>query len=397
MMKRLLCLFLVLALGLSLTACSEEAAVYVQSVRALMNMGGIAPGDRFAGMVISEDVTKVEKDADKTVEEVYVKEGDDVKEGDKLFSYDTEELQLTLDKQRLELEQLKSSIENYQIQIDTLQKSLGSVSGSTKLQYTVEIQSTQVDLKEAQLKQKTKESEVKKSEDLLENATVGSPVTGRVQSVNPSGETDRYGNPLPFITIQKSGDYRVKGLLGELQRGGIVEGDRVTIHSRTDDSKVWGGSVTLVDYENPSQGSDMDRYYGSSSDEMASSSRYPFYIALDSLDGLLLGQHVYVTLEQPEEEVPAGVSISSAFVGYSEDGSAYVWAEKNGKLEKRAVELGEYNPMSDQQQILSGLTEEDYIAFPDPQVCVEGAPVTRDAPPVETAEPAPEMIPEEAA
>ena len=393
--KRLLCLLLALTLLLSLTACSDEAAVYVQSVRTLMNMGGIAPGDRFSGMVISEDVTKVEKDADKTVEEVYVKEGDDVKEGQKLFSYDTEELQLTLDKQRLELEQLKSSIENYQSQIEILQKNIDTVSGSTKLQYTVEIQSTQVDLKEAELKQKTKEAEVKKSEDLLKNATVGSPVTGRVQSVNASGETDRYGNPQPFITIQKSGDYRVKGLLGELQRGGILEGDRVSIHSRTDDSAVWGGTVTLVDYENPSQSSNMDQYYGNSSDEMSASSRYPFYVELDSIDGLLLGQHVYVTLEQPEEEAPAGVSISSAFVGYNEDGSAYVWAEKSGKLEKRTVELGEYNPMSDQQQILSGLTEEDYIAFPDPQVCVEGAPVTREAPPAETA--AAEPLPEEVA
>jgi len=388
---------LVLILSLSLTACSDETAVYVQSVASLANIGGIAPGDRFAGMVISEDVTKVEKDADKTVEEVFVKEGDDVKEGQKLFSYDTEELQLNLDKQRLELEQLKTSIENYESQIETLQKNINTVSGSTKLQYTVEIQSTQVDLKEAQLKQKTKEAEVKKSEDLLSNATVGAPVTGRVQSVNTSGETDRYGNPQPFITIQKSGNYRVKGLLGELQRGGIMEGDRVTIRSRTDSSAVWGGSVTLVDYENPSQGSDMDRYYGNSSDEMASSSRYPFYVELDNIEGLLLGQHVYLEMEQPDQEVqPQGVAISSAFVGYNEDGTAYVWAEKSGKLEKRTVELGEFDPMSDRQQILSGLTEEDYIAFPDPQVCVEGAPVTREAPPAET-EAAPEAMAEEAA
>ena len=57
------------------------------------------------------------------------------------------------------------------------------------------------------------------------------------------------------------------------------------------------GTVTLVDYENPSQGSEMDRYYGMASDEMTASSKYPFYVELDSTEGLILGQHVYLELE----------------------------------------------------------------------------------------------------
>ena len=132
-----------------------------------------------------------------------------------------------------------------------------------------------------------------------------------------------------------------------------------------------------MDYENPYQGSEFDRYYGSSSDEMSSSSKYPFYVELDDTEGLILGQHVYMELETEEGET-AAVSISGAFLCYNEDGSAYVWAEKGGKLEKRAVTLGEYNPMQDTCEILEGLTEEDYIAFPDGELCVEGAPTTHD-------------------
>ena len=37
-------------LMLTLCACGNETAVYVQSVESLANMGGIAPGDRFAGI-----------------------------------------------------------------------------------------------------------------------------------------------------------------------------------------------------------------------------------------------------------------------------------------------------------------------------------------------------------
>jgi len=375
-MKKWLSLACALSLCAGLAGCGGGSAVYVQSVAVLQNLGGIAPGDRFAGLVVSENVAEVSKDQDKSVKELLVKEGDDVKEGQKLFSYDTEELQLNLDKQLLELEQLKASIETYTQKIKTLEKERGSVSGTAKLQYSVEIQTAQIDLKEAEIKLKTKEQEVKKAEELLENSDVLSPIKGRVQSINENG-TDNYGNPLAYITIQQSGAYRVKGTINELQRGGIIEGDRVTILSRTDATQVWGGTVTLVDYENPSQGNEMDMYYGMSSDEMTSSSKYPFYVQLDSTEGLLLGQHVYLELEAEETETE-GVSISSAFVCYEEDGSTYVWAEKGHKLEKRPVTLGEYNPMNDTQQITHGLTEEDYIAFPDPELCQEGASTTHD-------------------
>ena len=374
--KKTMAAVLAVCLVLSLAGCGDSTAVYVQSVKTLGAMGGIAPGDRFPGMVVSENVTEISKDGEKTVKELKVREGDDVEEGQELFSYDTDELTLALEKQKLELEQLNATIENYEKQIKQLEKERGWASGNNKLEYTIEIQSMQLDLKETEMNVKTKNAEIQASESLLEHATVVSPVKGRVQSVSENG-TDNYGNPLPYITIQQAGSFRIKGTLGELQRGGIMEGDRMTIVSRTDPNVTWSGTVTLVDYESPSQGSDMDRYYGSSVDEMSASSKYPFYVELDSTEGLILGQHIYMELQQEEDEI-AGLQISSAFIAYEEDGRAYVWAEKRGRLEKRTVALGEYNPMQDTFVITEGLTEEDYIAFPDPQLCQEGAPTTRD-------------------
>jgi HlyD family secretion protein len=371
---------LILAAALLLSGCGgSKESVYVQSVEALSNMGGIAPGDHFLGLVVSEHVTKIEKDSDKAVKELLVQEGDDVKEGQELFSYDTDELQLNYDKKCLELEQLKASIESYKTQIKQLENERAFVTGSEKLRYTLEIQSTQLDMKEAELKIKTKEKEVEQAAQLLENSTVVSPVVGRVQDINESG-TNNQGEPAAYITIQQIGSYRVKGVLGELQRGGIQEGDRVTMVSRTDESKAWSGTVALVDYENPTQGSNMDRYYGMSSDEMTAASKYPFYVDLDSTEGLMLGQHLYIRLET-EEGQPAGIPISSAFLCYAEDGSAFVWAEHKGKLEKRPVTLGEYNAMTDAQEILSGISLEDYLAFPD-ETCQEGVSTTREQPAV---------------
>lgn len=376
--KQWLALAAAVCLSLSLTACGSDSAVYVQSVEVLAGMSGIAPGERFAGLVVSENVTEIEKDSEKNIEEVYVKSGDDVKKGQKLFAYDTEQLQLTLDKQRLELEQLNASIENYKSQIATLERERETVSGTDKLQYTVQIQTTQVDLKEAELNVKTKENEVQKSEDLLKNAVVTSPIDGRVQNVSEDG-TDSYGNPLPFITIQQIGSYRIKGTIGELQRGSITEGTRIKAISRTDATQTWTGTVALVDYENPTQGSGNNYGGVGSVDEMTSSSKYPFYVDLESTDGLILGQHLYLEIFT-EEGQTSGPSISSGFICYDDDGTAFVWAEKNGKLEKRAVTLGEYNPMTDAQEVVEGLSPEDYIAFPDAALCREGAPTTREEP-----------------
>ncbi len=363
------------ALLLALCGCeSGGESVYVQSVKDLAAMGGIAPGDRFSGMVVSENVSQIQKDKDKAVKELLVKEGDDVKEGQILFSYDTEELQLSLDKKRLELEQLEANIANYQEQITRLEQESARVSGSAKLEYTIQIQTNQLDLKEAEIKVKSKEAEVKQAENLLENADVVSPVTGRVQSISESG-TDNNGKPVPYITIQKSGAYRIKAVLGELQRGGIQPGDRVRAVSRLDESLSWLGTVSVVDYESPTQGNPNNMY--GNVDEMSNASRYPFYIDLDSTEGLMLGQHVYVELASEGEEI-SGLQLGGAFVCYEEDGNTYVWAERRGKLEKRKVTLGDYNEMQDTYVITEGLTEEDYVAYPDPEVCREGVSTTHE-------------------
>ena len=363
---------------LGLSACSvKENQVFVQKVADLAQMGGIAPTDRFSGLVVSESVTEIQRDKDKVVDTLYVREGDDVTQGQELFSYDTDQLQLTLEKQKLELEQLASSIENYGIQIAQLEKDRERANSGDKLKYTLQIQTNQIDLKEAELKLKTKQSEVQKSEHLLANALVTSPVDGRVTSISED-ETDEYGKPKAYITIQQSGSYRVKGTLNEMQRGSIMEGTRLRMESRLDPTQYWMGTVTLVDYENPTQGNNNGYYISSGSDEMSSSSRYPFYVELDSSDGLLLGQHLYLSVASEEEVSLEGVTLGSAFICFDEEGNSYVWAESSqGKLEKRTVELGEYDMAQDVYEILSGLAETDYVAFPDEELCVEGAPTSR--------------------
>lgn len=377
-MKTGIALALVLALAVSLAACAGDgSAVYVQNVAQLAGGSVITAGDRFAGMVVAENVVEIERDMNKSVAEVFVKAGDDVTAGQELFSYDTDQLQLDLDKQKLQQEQLEATIDNYKKQIEDLINDRYNAPSSEQLAYTVQIQTMQVDLKEAELNLAAKKTEVAQSEALLENAVVTAPVDGRVQAINENA-TDNYGQSLPYMTIQQAGSYRIQSTLGELQRGGIMEGARMRILSRTD-ARTWMGTVTKIDYDNPSQGNDSDRYYGMSSDSMTASSKYPFYVALDDAEGLILGQHVYLCIDAGEGDA-AAVRLSSSFIGYTEDGTSFVWAESGNRLTKRAVTLGEYDPMTDSYTILEGLSLEDYIAFPDEALCHEGAATTRQEP-----------------
>lgn len=376
MKKTCIAAILALALSLSLAACAGKAGgVYVQSVGDLSGFG-ITDGDRFPGVVVAENVTKIQRDADKTVGELFVKAGDTVKTGDQLFSYDTEQLQLNLDKQKLEQEQLEATIENYKDQISELKNQRANAGSSQQLAYTVQIQTMQVDLKEAELKLEAKKTDVAKSEALLQNAVVTSPVDGQIQAINES-TTDQNGREQAYITIQQAGSFRVRGTLGELQRGSFTVGTRVKILSRTNDDS-WTGSISTIDYENPAQ-NNSNNYISSdsSSSSLNSSSRYPFYVELDSTDGLILGQHVYLAMDSGEDLT--GLRLSSAFVVMNDDGSAYVWAEKNGKLEKRTVTLGAYDDVTGTYAVTDGLSEADYVAYPD-ENCVEGAGTTREKP-----------------
>ena len=65
--------------------------VYVDSVTSIMGLGsGTGQLNRFAGVVEPQKTVTIKQSSDKKVKECYVKEGDEVKKGQKLISFDRE-------------------------------------------------------------------------------------------------------------------------------------------------------------------------------------------------------------------------------------------------------------------------------------------------------------------
>lgn len=358
----------------------DEGKVYVESVSVLAGLGSAnGVSNRYTGVVEAQDSWKITLEADMSVEKCFVKVGQEVKKGAKLFTYNTEELQLNLDKKQLELDTMQSENRQLTKDIATYQSDLKDATASEKIELQTQILTAQTTIKKNEYSIKSAKKELETIKKNIKDATVTSKMDGVVKSINEKvgamsgGEDeayDEYGGAEDdgsvYMTILAIGDYRVKGKAAETNMSSLNEGDAVIVRSRVDEA-TWTGRISKINTDataDKEEGSsnDVDEYSENSGD---SASTYNFYVELESDEGLLMGQHVFVEPDLGQDEEREGIWISSAYVLVEEE-TYYVWAD-NGRerLEKRSVEVGEYDEELDQYQILSGLAPEDYIACDD--------------------------------
>ena len=374
MRKRIItCVLAVSILCMLFCGCEnkETTTVSVQSVGLLSGIGSVGLQERYAGVVSAGENMRVDRDENMKIKELLVSAGEVVAADQILFTYDTDAISLSLDKMKLELEQLKASTETKAAQIEQLEQEKAKAKQEDQLDYTLQIQELQIDLTENDLNIKAKEKDIEQTERFLENDKVRSPIDGRIQSINENGGYDDMGNPLPYISIAQTSTYRVKGVINEQNAAALMEGMPVCIRSRVNPEQTWNGAVEMIDWDNPIQN---NNYWGPS-DEMSQSSKYPFYVGLDSDEGLMLGQHVYIEPWTGDEEGENELRLPSWCLNDADTESPWVWAVDAQKhLEKRPVKLGEYDPDTDTYPVLEGLTVKDYIAPPG-EDCEEGADV----------------------
>ncbi len=344
------------------SGASNEDIVYVTSLNEIL-YGFSFSSNRYSGIIETQEVVPVDADADKKIKTTFVKEGDEVKKGDKLFEYDIEEMQIQLDQNRLDLEQTISQIKDYNDRIASLEKEKKNASSNKQLTLSNEIDAAKIELKKAEYSKTSLEKEIDKLEKSIKNNVVKSTVGGTVQSVNDP-TVDGY------VTIASNGDYRIKAVVSEENIYEFYEDEPILIRSRIDDELTWTGNVTSIDTAKPII--DNNSYGGDAA------TKYPVYISIDSTDGLLIGQHVTVEMNIDTGEEKEGIWLYDYYIS-DIDSDPYVWAESaDGTIEKRSVELGEYDEEMMQYEILSGITEDDYLAFPETRL-FEGMRTTYNA------------------
>ncbi len=375
-------------------AGTGDEQIYVQSVRELMGYstaGGSV--NRYSGTVDTQDSWKITLDEDLSVEKAYVKVGDQVKKGDKLFKYNTEELKLARDKANLDIQNYNNEIKEMNSTIASSQKSMKSASASEKITLQTEILTAQTTIKKDEYELKNKKAQLATIEKNLKKATVTSKMDGVVKSINSSvgsssdsdsesesSDSDSSSGSDTYMTILAIGNYRIKGTVNETNAWQLNEGDSMIIRSRVDSTKTWKGTITSIDTQSTSSDSDSESSDSSGFSEDGTSgesaTRYPFYVSVEDDEGLMLGQHVLIEPDEGQDEHKDGIWLSTSYI--CQDGSKfYVWVENSRKrLDKREVQVGEFDDALNEYEIVSGLELSDYIAI-DSDSLTEGMKTTR--------------------
>lgn len=334
---------------------SSNGNIYVQKVSTII--GSSYTENRYSGVVESSETVDINQDGNKSITDMYVKEGQKVSKGDKLFSYDTTEAANSIAQKKLDIEAQNNEIAAQNNTIEDYKAELNK--GGDKVEIQARINDASYAIRQAQNTIKATQTEIDQLNKQIENSTVLSTIDGIIKEVNKDGGTDESGNQKPLVSITQTTDFRVKGSISEM--GTISEGTSVIVRSRVNEDQIYKGTVTKVETE--PQSNSNNNFYGADSGE--STSKYPFYVSLDNNKGLMLGQHVYIEVDNGQSTKKKGIWLDASFIVSDDNGNSYVWVSERGKLKKRKVELGKTDEETYTTKIKSGLNVDDYIAWAD--------------------------------
>lgn len=329
--------------------------IYVQKVSTII--GSSYTENRYSGVVESSETVDINQDGNKSITDMYVKAGQKVSKGDKLFSYDTTEAANSIAQKKLDIEAQNNEIQAQNNTIADYKAELNK--GGDKVEIQARINDASYAIRQAQNTIKATQTEIEQLNKQIENSTVLSTIDGIIKEVNKDGGTDESGNQKPLVSITQTTDFRVKGSISEM--GTISEGTSVIVRSRVNEDQIYKGTVTKV--ETDPQSNSNNNFNGADSSESAS--KYPFYVSLDNNKGLMLGQHVYIEADNGQSTKKKGIWLDASFIVSDDNGNSYVWVSERGKLKKRKVELGKTDEETFATKIKSGLSVYDYIAWAD--------------------------------
>ena len=149
--------------------------------------------NRFGGEVEPQATLEVKLENERTVKECFVKEGDEVEEGQRLFVYDTQEDEDKLAQAEIDIEKAEGDIEVAEKSIASYEKDKKNATNSDdQLMATTSILSAQNDIKKSEYEIKSKKLEMEKLRESIANATVTAEMAGVIQKISDSGSTDTY-------------------------------------------------------------------------------------------------------------------------------------------------------------------------------------------------------------
>lgn len=244
---------------------------------------------------------------------------------------------------------------------DTSQPSIDYGSGYTSAQIAEMRSAKEKEIKELEFKIKMADAEYKIAQTEMADGNIYAEFDGKVTSVLTEEEARQQGTAV--LKVSGGGGFYISCTVGELDKDAMEIGQEVTVNDWNTGMTYVGTVSEIGDFPTD------DGYWSGSGNPTVS--YYPLTVFVDETAELQAGSYAGVTFSAASSQ--HGIYLRNPFLR-TENGESYVLVQgSNGKLEKRVVTVGK-SLWGSYMEILSGLTEDDLIAFPYGKNVKEGAP-----------------------
>lgn len=201
------------------------------------------------------------------------------------------------------------------------------------------------------LQKRIAQADLKELQSELEDGVVYAKKDGIVTTVCDPANPPQDGTP--FLQLSGAAGLYISGTIGELDLDTVKVGQSVSaVNYMTGDT--YEGTISEIS----NAPSDSVNY----GDSNPNSSFYGYTAYIENPQNLKKGDSLQLTIDTSSEGSGSGLYIDKSFVR-TEHGQSYIYKDDNGKLKKQSVKTGR-TLWDSYVEIKSGLTNDEYIAFP---------------------------------
>lgn len=305
------------------------------------------------GEIIPEDEQKIFPVAEAgEIKAINVKEGQTVKAGDVLFSYDTTKVDAAYNKAVRDRDVAKRRTNLAQSSLNELRKQYTNMKKNPEVSRQ-ELNEMSKTILDAEVEVTSNNDAISGAQDAINEAVtqkntliVKSKINGHIVKINKNLEPSENGSGgnEPVIHIVSSGPFKVVGSMSEFDTVKIKPQQAVIVRPKVFKDREWQGTIETVSRFPGGQGGDEQMMGGGGGGNVT---MYPFKVVLQGdTSELRPGFHVSLEINVSDLENDVQLAVPQMALDMDEDGSDIVYVI-NGEniLEKRNVVLGD---MSDE-------------------------------------------------
>ncbi len=232
--------------------------------------------------------------------------------------------------------------------------------GYTSAELKTMIEKKEQELKRLDVSKRKAELQLKEMEDSLEDGVVYAQMDGTIKDLKDPENIPNDGSA--FLVLSGKDGLYVKGNVSELNLDQIQVGQSVTANCWSNGQGYMATITSIDNYPDPNPS-----YWGNGNPNVT---YYAYTAYIENPDGLQAGDGLTLTIDDLSSG-NGGIYLQSCYIR-QEDGKSYVYKDQDGKLVKQRVTTGKIVDSGYAIEIISGITEEDFLAFPYGKTAKEG-------------------------